>query len=345
MRLLIYILIILSAVTFFVYKQESNLPLSPVSPPSTPLYKTATSTPNNTASTTSTPLSPITPISPSLIKPKSQPVLDKKAIDLIQQKINETPPAPLPPISAPLTQSALPPRLSQQVLYDKAVSRVVNFFCEYNNGVETASGVIISSNGYILTNAHVAEAFVNQNYECKIRQGSPARNIGYAKIVMFPKAYTSSGGNSWEGHANDVSIWKFTRSANSDEALPKEFPYYSIDPNYLPKKDQPLATFSYPGELLGYEILLKSLNMLFGETIVNDFNADFIASGMSLSSQSGSSGGILVDIYTNNFAGLIFGVTTDTSINQRKLFSLSPYAVNQVVKNETGFNLVDFLNQ
>ena len=171
-----------------------------------------------------------------MIKPKSQPVLDKKAIDLIQQKINETPPAPLPPISAPLTQSALPPRLSQQVLYDKAVSRVVNFFCEYNNGVETASGVIISSNGYILTNAHVAEAFVNQNYECKIRQGSPARNIGYAKIVMFPKAYTSSGGNSWEGHANDVSIWKFTRSANSDEALPKEFPYYSIDPNYLPKK-------------------------------------------------------------------------------------------------------------
>ena len=113
----------------------------------------------------------------------------------------------------------------------------------------------------------------------------------------------------------------------------------------MPKKDQPLATFSYPGELLGYEILLKSLNMLFGETIVNDFNADFIASGMSLSSQSGSSGGILVDIYTNNFAGLIFGVTTDTSINQRKLFSLSPYAVNQVVKNETGFNLVDFLNQ
>lgn len=343
MRLFVYIIITLLSVTFFVYKQENSSPLSPVTTPSTPLIQEVTSTPV----TTSTPKTVLTPLPKPPLTHLSKPVLDQKAIDLIQQKINDAssaPISPLPPISAPLTQSAVPPRLSQQVLYDKAVSRVVNFFCEYNNGVETASGVIISSNGYILTNAHVAEAFVNQNYECKIRQGSPARNIGYAKIVMFPKAYTSAESNSWEGHANDISIWKFTRSASSDEALPKEFPYYSIDPNYLPKKDQPLATFSYPGELLGYEILLKSLNMLFGETIVSEFNTDFIASGMSLSSQSGSSGGILVDVYTNNFAGLIFGVTTDTSINQRKLFSLSPYAVNRVVKNETGFNLADLLN-
>lgn len=335
MRLLIYILIIVSAVTFFVYKQENNLPVSSsLLPPSTPLSEA-----------TSTPLSPIKPISTPLIKPKAPTQIDQKVIDLIQQKINETNKTikEIADVNKPVPPP--PPRLSQQILYDKAASRVINFFCEYNNGVETASGIIISPNGYILTNAHVAEAFVNQNYECRIRQGSPARNIGYAKIVMFPKAYTGFGGNSWERHANDVSIWKFTHSASSDEALPKEFPYYPIDPNYLPKKDQPLATFSYPGELLGYEVLLKNLNMLFGETIVTEFNADFIVSGMSLSSQSGSSGGILVDIYTSNFAGLIFGVTTDTSINQRKLFSLSPYAVNRVVKNETGFNLADFLSQ
>ena len=85
--------------------------------------------------------------------------------------------------------------------------------------------------------------------------------------------------------------------------------------------------------------------MLFGETIVNDFNADFIASGMSLSSQSGSSGGILVDIYTNNFARFNFWSYHRHLYKPTQTFFLSPYAVNQVVKNETGFNLVDFLNQ
>ncbi|MDP3764783.1 MAG: trypsin-like peptidase domain-containing protein [bacterium] len=339
MRFLIYILIIVVSATFFVYRQETTNQPEPISPISTPLPLSDPLTISTEA--TSTPLSPVSPISPILTKPKLQPVLDQKAIDLIQQKINEVSSIPLSPISPVLTPP--PPRLSQPVLYDKASSRVVNFFCEYANGVETASGVIISPNGYILTNAHVAEAFVtDKNYECRIRQGSPAKNIGYAKIVMFPSVYVGAPKN-WDGHANDVSIWKMTRSAGG-EPIANDFPYYSIDTNFLPKKDQILATFSYPGELLGYEVLLKSFNMLFGETIVSEFNADFIVSGMSLSSQSGSSGGILVDIYTNKFAGLIFGVTTTANINERKLFSLSPYAVERVVKTETGLSLADFLN-
>ncbi len=332
MRFLLYIVTILLSVTFFVYKQEISAPTQNEPLATQQEEQTGTTTPET--STIATTTKPIT-------KPKPQPVLDQASIDLIQQKIDEANQA-IKEIEVKNTPP--PPRLSQQELYDKASSRVVNFFCEYSNGVETASGVIISPNGYILSNAHVAEAFVNQNYECKIRQGSPAKNIGYAKIVMFPSAYTNSNKNNWEGHANDVSIWKITRSA-SGEPITSAFPYYSIDTNYLPKKDQPLATFSYPGELLGYEVLLKNLNMLFGETIVSEFNADFIVSGMSLSSQSGSSGGILADVYTNKFAGLIFGVTTTININERKLFSLSPYAIDRVVRNETGLSLAEFLNQ
>ena len=332
MRFLLYIVTILLSVTFFVYKQEISAPTQNEPLATQQEEQTGTTTPEtSTIATTTKPIA----------KPKPQPVLDQASIDLIQQKIDEANQA-IKEIEVKNTPP--PPRLSQQELYDKASSRVVNFFCEYSNGVETASGVIISPNGYILTNAHVAEAFVNQNYECKIRQGSPAKNIAYAKIVMFPSTYTSTNKNSWEGHANDVSIWKITRSA-SGEPITSAFPYYSIDTNYLPKKDQPLATFSYPGELLGYEVLLKNLNMLFGETIVSEFNADFIVSGMSLSSQSGSSGGILADVYTNKFAGLIFGVTTTTNINERKLFSLSPYSIDRVVRNETGLSLVEFLNQ
>ncbi|MDP3800327.1 MAG: trypsin-like peptidase domain-containing protein [bacterium] len=322
------------SITFFVYKQETSAPVQNEPLATKQEEQTGTTTPETLVTPRTT--KPI-----AIAKPKPQVVLDQASIDLIQQKINE---ANQTIKDLEVKNTPPPPRLSQQELYDKASSRVVNFFCEYANGVETASGVLISPNGYILTNAHVAEAFVNKNYECKIRQGSPAKNIAYAKIVMFPTAYTTNNKNNWEGHANDVSIWKITRSA-SGEPITSTFPYYSIDTNYLPKKDQPLATFSYPGELLGYEVLLKNLNMLFGETIVSEFNADFIVSGMSLSSQSGSSGGILADVYTNKFAGLIFGVTTTTNINERKLFSLSPYAIDRVVKNETGQSLADFLNR
>lgn len=337
MRFLIYILMIAAAVTFFIYRQETSKPLS------SPLTESATPTPLSPVTSHSSLLTQPKPAPVKNIKPtpKPQPLLDQKTLDQIQQKLNQ---APLSPASNVVAyDAAFTPRLSQQQLYDKASVRVVNFFCEYGTRVETASGVIISPTGYILTNAHVAENFINQDYECLIRQGSPARNLGYAKIVMFPKAYTQAATRQ-EQADNDVSIWKFSRPPG-ESPLPSEFSYYSINTKYYPQANQPLATFSYPAELLGYETLLKNLNLLFAETTVAQFDRDLILSGLGLSSQVGSSGGILVDIYTNELAGLIFGVSKDETINQRKLFSLTPYSIGRVVQAETGLDLSAFLSQ
>ena len=233
-------------------------------------------------------------------------------------------------------------RLSQEELYGKAETRVVNFFCSRPGGIKVASGVIISQKGYILTNAHVAEGF-DKDYECMIRQGSPARSLGYAKLVMFPSSYASAKTRQ-EQAENDISIWLMSKGAG-ENPLPETFPYYEIDPFYFPESNQPLATFSYPSELLGYETLLKSLNMMFAETIVSEFDANFILSTSGLSSQIGSSGGVLVDVYTNRFAGIIFGVSKDESISQRSLFSLTPNSVERVLKNETGQTLAEFLSK
>ncbi len=116
---------------------------------------------------------------------------DEKALQQIQENINKANDAikeiekkNSAPNAAP---QPIPARLSQQELYDKAESRVVNFFCSKPGGVRVASGVMISSKGHILTNAHVAEGF-EKDYECMIRQGSPARSIGYAKLIMYPAA-------------------------------------------------------------------------------------------------------------------------------------------------------------
>ena len=50
-----------------------------------------------------------------------------------------------------------------------------------------------------------------------------------------------------------------------------------------------------------------------------------------------------VNIYTKAFAGLIFGVSKNEEINQRQLFSLTPYSIDRVVQSETGLNLANFL--
>lgn len=329
MRFSIFLLLIaLGLVFLIVYKMPAA--------PTVVVENTATTTPADSNQATSTSPSETETTKPLTVAKPSN-VVDSKALEQIQNNINAAEKQILElsqPVSPPQT------RLSQQELYNKAQSRVVNFFCQSGNSVKVASGVIISPKGYILTNAHVADDF-DGDYECMIRQGSPARGFAYAKIVMFPKAYAEAASRQ-EQADNDVSIWKFSRSSGPDP-LPDSFPYYDINPDLYPKKDESLATFSYPSELLGYETLLKSLNMFFAETVVTDFDRDIILSGTGLSSQVGSSGGVLVNVYTNQFAGLIFGVSKDAEINTRKLFSLTPYSIERVVKAETGLNLANFL--
>lgn len=265
---------------------------------------------------------------------------DEKMLQQIQESIDKANQAIKEIESSLQPKPEIKTRLPQSELYSKAESRVVNFLCYKSDGVGIASGIIISPKGHILTNAHVAEGF-DKNYECIIRQGSPARAIGYAKLVMFPSAYANSKTRQ-EQAENDISIWIMSKGAG-EASLPESFPYYDIDEFYFPETNQPLATFSYPAELLGYETLLKSLNMLFAETIVSEFDTNFILSSSGLSSQIGSSGGVLVDVYKNRFAGIIFGISNNETISKRTLFSLTPNSVGRIVKNETGQTLAEFL--
>ncbi len=267
-----------------------------------------------------------------------QPV-NKKTLEQIQQAINQA-----TQTLKDIENTNTPPRLSQQALYETAIARVVNFFCEVprTNQIIVSSGALISETGHVITNAHVANDFASaDNYECLVRQGSPARALGYAKLVLFPQKYTSTAERQTQAE-NDISIWLITRPSG-ETPLPESFPYFEVKTKYTPKLNQPLATFSYASELLGFEILLKSLNLLFSETTVTEFDQNFILSKASLGSQMGSSGGVLVDVYSGDFAGLIFAVDTQTDISKRTLFSLTPFSIERIVEQESGKTLKEFL--
>lgn len=329
MRYLAYLLVLTASVSFFLLRNNNSNDVFPN-------VETAPSGNTQPIVVENIPPAEIPKETPKKPEIKvEEPKIDATTLNQIQTQINQA-----AEVLNNLEKKSSQQKLSSEELYTKAITRVVNFFCQEGSHVRVASGLIISPYGHILTNAHVGEGY-DFEYECLIRQGSPARNLGYAKLVMFPSIYTNAK-NRQEQAENDVSIWKLARPAGTDP-LPMEFPYYSIDPTYYPEVGQDIATFSYPSELLGFETLLKNLNLFVAETAVMDFDRDLIISGTSLSSQVGSSGGVLVDAYTNNFAGLIFAVSKDEEIAKRKLFSLTPYSVDRVTQNETGLSLAEFL--
>ncbi|OGZ46301.1 MAG: hypothetical protein A3J54_02725 [Candidatus Ryanbacteria bacterium RIFCSPHIGHO2_02_FULL_45_13b] len=236
-----------------------------------------------------------------------------------------------------------PTRLSSQMLYALASERVVNLFCELpNNEIAIATGVIIHPRGYILTNAHVAEA--EQSHTCLIRRGSPAQNFAIAERVFLPLDFSSKI-HTRENLAQDVAIWKITSTIEKN--IIGTLPFFSISPDNLPVDGAALATFSYPAELLGSHAVVSALYLSFSETQIVSHDAYFIESTQGLGSQKGSSGGILLDPFTGELAGLIFAINNSKTeyISDRTLFSLTPFAIHETIRAITGKELNVYLDE
>ena len=247
---------------------------------------------------------------------------------LLVEETTATPPTPLL-------------RLPSQTLYALASERVVNLFCELpNNEVAIATGVIIHPQGYILTNAHVAQT--EQSHICLIRRGSPARNFAIAERVFLPPNFSSQS-HTRENLAQDVAIWKITNVI--ERSAIGTFPFFSIRPHTLSTDGAALATFSYPAELLGSQAIVNALYLSFSETQIISHDAYFIESAQGLGSQKGSSGGILLNQFTGELAGLIFAINDKKTeyISERTLFSLTPFAINEAVRATTGKDLDAYL--
>ena len=166
--------------------------------------------------------------------------------------------------------------LSLQQIYSDNIASVVSILCSNYNGSSTATGVIVSEDGYIVTNTHVVDDAVSITIELTDGRSFPASLVGSDAVSDLAVLYI-----------------------DAENLQPAVFG----DSNMLQVGDSVAAI----GDPLG-----KSLRGTFTDGIVSAINRDVVVGGRTMTLiqtnvalNSGNSGGPLINCY-----GQVIGINT-----------------------------------
>lgn len=169
-----------------------------------------------------------------------------------------------------------PDGLSLQQIYNKNIPSVVSISCQTRNGSNSGTGVILSSKGYIVTNAHVVENAIAVTVQLTDNRSFEASLVGSDEISDLAVLYISA-----------------------QDLIPAQFG----DSNALRVGD----TVTAIGDPLGVEFRGS-----FTDGIVSAINRDVTIEGRTMSLiqtnaalNSGNSGGPLINCY-----GQVIGINT-----------------------------------
>ncbi len=274
----------------------------------------------------------------------------------------------------PLTQSSTsihntPGQLSFTTINNLYRDTVVNILCKGSGkfASSTASGVVISPTGKIITNAHIAqymllEQATDATVSCRVRTGGPARDAYKATVLYLPESWVDKNAEQINRHEqmstgqDDYAILQIIKISDTDSPLPSEFNYLQPDASALANKQgHSVLVRAYPAEFLGSNITLRSLNPVSTVTTIkevvtfsdpNDTDIptyDLISLGGTIVAQGGSSGGAVIN-GSGNLVGLIVTSTRKAETKDRNLKAITLTHINNSIKKNTGKSLDEFLS-
>ena len=288
--------------------------------------------------------------SPILIQSVAQPILSSQVVT--------------PAAVATQTAPSIPTLVDFEQINATARKSLVNIICTTKVfgplDPITATGVIIDEKGTILTNAHVAEYLLLQNFQtenfvtCTIRTGSPARDRYHAELLYISPTWVQNNKslltqtNPQGTGENDFALLRITDSINGSP-LPS-FSFIPPDVRENVTTGEQVNLISYPAGFLGSESILQNLDLTSALTTVQHVytftttSVDLISVGGTVVSQKGASGGAVVD-RNGTLIGLISTESDAAKTADRDLRAITLAHINRTLQTEIGQSLALFLSQ
>ena len=240
---------------------------------------------------------------------------------------------------------------------------LVNILCNTKFGGPlspiSGSGVVVSSDGVILTNAHIAQFFLlkdldgKNSVQCVIRTSSPAYATYNAELVYISPTWVSQNKSillEAEPKGSGEHDYAFLRIIEriDGSVMPASIPFLPINLSEADSTGQFVLLSAYPAGFLGGQSIVQSLFQSSAETTIQKVftfsknTSDVLSIPGTIISQKGSSGGAVV----NGGGELIGIITTDTDAIQtsaRDLNAITTSYINRDLKAESGSTIVDIL--